>query len=162
LKLELSQYRELEAFSQFGSELDPETQKTLARGERLVNTLNQQERQPMAIEDQVVQIYAATNGYLDRIKADRVEDFLADLTDAVRASEPELLKEIAGGEWSDDVQSRLGKAVEQFAEDFGFDLDEEGQPLDESDAEPRRDEGSRDGDTDQQQAEEKEEEAVPA
>ena len=67
LKLELSQYRELEAFSQFGSELDPETQRTLARGERLVKTLNQAERQPMPAEDQVVQIYAATNGYLDRI-----------------------------------------------------------------------------------------------
>ena len=67
LKLDLSQYRELEAFSQFGSELDPETQRTLARGERLVKTLNQGERQPMPAEDQVVQIYAATNGYLDRI-----------------------------------------------------------------------------------------------
>ena len=67
LKLELSQYRELEAFSQFGSELDPETQRTLARGERLVKTLNQPERHPMPVEDQVVQVYAATNGYLDRI-----------------------------------------------------------------------------------------------
>src|SRR5438067_10763707 len=91
LKLELSQYRELEAFSQFGSELDPETQRTLARGERLVKTLNQGEREPMPIEDQVVQVYAATNGYLDRIKVDRVGDFLADLTDSVRGNEPELL-----------------------------------------------------------------------
>ncbi len=81
LKLELSQYRELESFSQFGSELDPETQKTLARGERLVDTLNQAERHPMPIEDQVVQVYAATNGYLDRIKVDRVQDFLSGLTD---------------------------------------------------------------------------------
>ena len=63
LKLELSQYRELEAFSQFGSDLDAETQRTLARGERLVKTLNQGERHPMPVEDQVVQIYAATNGY---------------------------------------------------------------------------------------------------
>src|SRR5881392_297470 len=60
LKLELSQYRDLEAFAQFGSELDPETQRTLARGERLVATLNQAERNPMASEDQVVQLYAAT------------------------------------------------------------------------------------------------------
>ncbi len=58
LKLELSQYRELEAFAQFGSELDPETQRTLARGERLVQALNQGERQPMPAEDQVVQIYS--------------------------------------------------------------------------------------------------------
>src|SRR5450631_3710268 len=65
LKLELSQYRDLEAFSQFGSELDPDTQRTLSRGERLVATLNQNERHPLAIEDQVVQIFAATSG-LDR------------------------------------------------------------------------------------------------
>jgi F-type H+-transporting ATPase subunit alpha len=162
LKLELSQYRELEAFSQFGSELDPETQKTLNRGERLVKTLNQQERKPMPIEDQVVQVYAATNGYLDRIKVDRVEDFLADLTDSVRGNEPDLLKEIAAGEWSDDVQNKLGTAVERFAEDFGFDLDEEGQPLEESEEEPRREERAREGEEQQEPAEDKEEEAVPA
>src|ERR1700759_207663 len=124
LKLELSQYRELEAFSQFGSELDPETQRTLARGERLVKTLNQHERSPMAIEDQVVQIYAATNGYIDRIKVDKVDRFLADLTDSLRGSEPELLDKIGDGDWSDEIQSQLEKAVESFAEDFGYDLDE--------------------------------------
>src|ERR1700744_992358 len=63
LKLELSQYRDLEAFSQFGSDLDAETQRTLARGERLVQTLNQNERAPLAVEDQTIQIYAATNGF---------------------------------------------------------------------------------------------------
>src|SRR5438270_2164959 len=91
LKLDLSQFRELEAFAQFGSELDPETQRTLARGERLVKTLNQAERQPIAVEDQVVQIYAATNGYLDRITVNKVERFLADMSDSVRGNEPELL-----------------------------------------------------------------------
>src|SRR5947209_1101425 len=111
LKLDLSQYRELEAFSQFGSELDPETQRTLARGERLVKTLNQAERRPMPVEDQVVQIYAATSGYLDRITVDRVERFLSDLTDTVRANEPELLAKIAGGDWSDETQQVLDAAV---------------------------------------------------
>src|SRR5260221_14191769 len=77
LKLELSQYRELEAFSQFGSELDPETQRTLARGERLVTTLNQSERHPMPADDQVVQIYAATNAYLARTLVDRAVQFQA-------------------------------------------------------------------------------------
>jgi len=72
LKLDLSQYRELEAFAQFGSELDPDTQKTLARGERLVKMLNQGERAPLAIADQVVQVYAGTEGHLDRITVDRV------------------------------------------------------------------------------------------
>src|SRR5207247_3271184 len=60
LRLDLSQYRELEAFAQFGSDLDPDTQRTLARGERLVATLNQKERSPLATEDQVIQIFAAT------------------------------------------------------------------------------------------------------
>jgi F-type H+/Na+-transporting ATPase subunit alpha len=131
LKLELSQYRELEAFAQFGSDLDQETQRTLARGERLVKTLNQPERHPIPVEDQVIQIYAATNGYLDRIVVDKVERFLADLTDSVRGNEPELLKKIAEGDWSDETQNSVERAVRQFAEDFGFDLDEEGHPLDE-------------------------------
>jgi F-type H+-transporting ATPase subunit alpha len=136
LKLELSQYRELEAFAQFGSELDPETQRTLARGERLVKTLNQAERNPMASEDQVVQLYAATNGYLDRIAVEKVDKFLAGLTGSVHGNEPELLKKIADGDWSDETQSAVEKAVEQYAQDFGFDLDEEGHPLEESDDEP--------------------------
>jgi F-type H+-transporting ATPase subunit alpha len=122
LKLELSQYRELEAFAQFGSELDQETQRTLARGERLVKTLNQAERQPIPVEDQVVQIYAATNGYLDRISVD-----------SVRGNEPELRQKIADGDWSDDTQAAVEKAVAQFADDFGYDLDEEGHPIDTGD-----------------------------
>src|SRR6187455_2486449 len=72
LKLELSQYRELEAFAQFGSDLDADTQRTLARGERLVRMLNQNERSPLPVAVQVVQVYAGTNGFLDRIGADRV------------------------------------------------------------------------------------------
>src|SRR6478672_4105902 len=131
LKLELSQYRDLEAFAQFGSDLDQETQATLSRGERLVKTLNQSERHPIAVEDQVIQIYAATNGYLDRIVVDKVERFLADLTDSVRGNESELLQKIAEGDWSDETQGQVQKAVERFADDFGFDLDEEGHPLDE-------------------------------
>jgi F-type H+-transporting ATPase subunit alpha len=131
LKLELSQYRELEAFAQFGSELDPDTQRQLARGERLVRTLNQGERQPMPAEDQVVQIYAATNGYLDRILVEKVERFLAGLTEAIRGREGELLRKIADGDWSDQTVEAVDAAVKQYAEDFGYDLDEEGHPLEE-------------------------------
>jgi F-type H+/Na+-transporting ATPase subunit alpha len=129
LKLSLSQYRDLEAFSQFGSDLDADTRATLARGERLVATLNQHERNPMPVEDQVVQIYAATNGFVDRITLDRVPKFLAELTDSVRGNEPELLKTIAEGDWSDDTQAKVKAAVGRFAEDFGYDLDEEGHPI---------------------------------
>ncbi len=131
LKLELSQYRELEAFAQFGSELDPETQRTLARGERLVKTLNQSERAPMPVEEQVIQIYAATNGHLDRIAVDKVGRFLEELIEIVRGSDPELLQVIAGGDWSDETQARVAAVVDQFGQDFGFDLDEEGHPLEE-------------------------------
>jgi F-type H+-transporting ATPase subunit alpha len=133
LKLELSQYRDLEAFAQFGSDLDAETRRTLARGERLVEALNQSERNPMPVEDQVVQIYAATNGYVDRIDADKVSRFLDDLVESVRGNEPELIKTIAGGDWSDGTQSSLEDAVKTFADDFGYDLDEEGHPLEDDD-----------------------------
>ncbi|HZU61867.1 MAG TPA: F0F1 ATP synthase subunit alpha [Solirubrobacteraceae bacterium] len=170
LKLDLSQYRELEAFAQFGSELDPETQRTLARGERLVKTLNQGERQPMPVEDQVVQIYAATSGYLDRILVDKVEHFLGGLTDHLRGNEPELLKKIAGGDWSDEVQNAVEGAVREYAEDFGYDLDEEGHPLEEGEESSgrRSERGGSDGGEDSQtdgeesQAEETEEAGAPA
>nr|MBA2462725.1 hypothetical protein [Actinomycetota bacterium] len=133
LKIELSQYRDLEAFAQFGSDLDADTQKTLARGERLVKALNQGERQPMAVADQVATLYAATNGHLDRVDADRVAEFLTEMTDRLHSSASETLDSISEGEWSDDVQSKLNDAIEEFAKDFGYDLDEEGQPTDEGD-----------------------------
>src|ERR1700729_3065468 len=143
LKLELSQYRELEAFSQFGSELAPETQRTLARGERLVRTLNQPERRPMPVEDQVIQVYAATNGYLDRIVVEKVDRFLAELTESVQGNNADLLEKIAGGDWSDETQEAVEKAVSRFAEDFGFDLDEGGHPMEDDAPEPSRNGGSR-------------------
>jgi F-type H+-transporting ATPase subunit alpha len=162
LKLDLSQYRELEAFSQFGSELDAATQKTLARGERLVKALNQPERQPMPVEDQVVQLYAATNGYLDRITVDKVERFLTELTEWVRGNEPDLLGKIAGGDWSEDTVAQVDKAVNQFAEDFGFDLDEEGHPIDPERDAPRPSGRSSDDSAESERDEDKEEAAVPA
>jgi F-type H+-transporting ATPase subunit alpha len=131
IKLELSQYRDLEAFAQFGSDLDMETQRTLARGERLVATLNQGERQPMPVGDQVVQVFAATEGFLDRLVMERVPDFLLELTERIHAQHRELVERIAAGEWSDEVQQQVHGAISAFAQDFGYDLDEEGSPLDE-------------------------------
>jgi F-type H+-transporting ATPase subunit alpha len=129
IKIELSQFRELEAFAQFGSDLDADTQRTLARGERLVKTLNQGERQPLAVEDQVIQIYAATNGYLDRVTVDKVEKFLDGLTRRAHSEAGDVRKKIAGGDWSEGTQQAVEAFVKRFADDFGFDLDEEGQPL---------------------------------
>jgi F-type H+/Na+-transporting ATPase subunit alpha len=173
LKLELSQYRDLEAFSQFGSELDADTQRTLSRGERLVKTLNQSERHPMPVEQQVTQLYAATNGHLDRITVDKVEKFLTGLIESVSGNDPELMKTVAGGDWSDETKSQMEKAVSQYAEDFGYDLDEEGHPLDDNDSPPpsrssrsrddsgddSRDEKRSDGETSENT---KEDEPVPA
>jgi F-type H+/Na+-transporting ATPase subunit alpha len=135
LKLDLSQYRELEAFAQFGSDLDIETQRTLARGDRLVATLNQNERQPLAVEEQVVQIFAGMNGYLDRIKVERVTEFLTGLVERAHSEAAALLETIADGDWSDDTQQRVDELVSEFADDFGYDLDEEGQPMEEGESE---------------------------
>ncbi|MFI5003748.1 MAG: F0F1 ATP synthase subunit alpha [Solirubrobacterales bacterium] len=131
IKLELSQYRDLEAFAQFGSDLDADTQRTLARGERLVKTLNQGEREPLAVQDQVAQIYAATNGHLDRLLVARVPEFLTELTERLHSEHEEIRAKIAGGDWSQETQDALEALVGSFARDFGYDLDEEGQPLEE-------------------------------
>src|SRR4051794_16411800 len=94
LRLELSQYRELEAFAQFGSDLDPETQRSLNRGERLVETLNQDELKPWAVADQVAAIYSGTGGYLDRIKTDRVREFHQTLLQRLHSEQSDLMNKI--------------------------------------------------------------------
>jgi F-type H+/Na+-transporting ATPase subunit alpha len=172
LKLELSQYRDLEAFAQFGSDLDMETQRTLARGERLVSTLNQNERAPRPVEDQVVEVFAATNGFLDRINVERVPEFLDGLTSRMHSEHDDLLGKIREGDWGDETQEAVRQAVGDFADDFGYDLDEEGQPLDESEVgeTTRAQEGIRsssdangDGDEgDEEAAGQEEEAAAPA
>jgi F-type H+-transporting ATPase subunit alpha len=141
LRLELSQYRELEAFAQFGSDLDPATQRTLARGERLVATLNQGERQPMGVAEQVAVIYAATNGYIDRINTARVPEFQDGLVQRLHAEQAELMQRIAGGDWDDATQGALDAAIREYADDFGYDLDEEGQPLEGADSDRVRGRG---------------------
>ena len=135
LRLDLSQYRELEAFAQFGSELDPETQKQLARGERMVAALNQNERQPMSVAEQVSSIYAGNEGYLDRIKTDRVSEFLLSLIERLRAEHAELLKRIdETGLLEDADEQELSKALKDMVDDFGPDFDEEGNELEEGES----------------------------
>jgi F-type H+-transporting ATPase subunit alpha len=167
LKLELSQYRDLEAFAQFGSDLDADTQATLARGERLVKTLNQNEGSPMAVEEQVVVIYAATNGFLDRIVVDRVPEFHDALISRLRSENEDVLAKIADGSWDDDVIDAVREAVEDFAKDFGHDLDEDGVAIeaDEDVAEaaaPPADDDEATADDDEETADEPEREAARA
>ncbi len=139
MKGELSQFRDLEAFASFGSDLDEDTQRTLARGNRLVATLNQGEHQPIPAAEQVVIIYAATNGYIDRVAVDRVPDFNQQLVDRLRAEAADTLEKISGGDWSDETQAKVKEIVSEFADDFGYDLDEEGKPVDEDvDVDDRR------------------------
>ncbi len=129
LRLDLSQYRDLEAFAQFGSELDPETRKSLARGERLVEMLNQKELNPLSVAEQVASIYAGTGGYLDRIKTERVHQFLEDLLGRLKAEHDDLMGRIDAGALSDEDDEALGKAIAEMIDDFGPDFDSEGNPL---------------------------------
>jgi F-type H+/Na+-transporting ATPase subunit alpha len=168
LKLELSQYRDLEAFAQFGSDLDADTQRTLARGARLVKTLNQGERQPLAVADQVLHVFAATNGFTDRILVDKVPDFLEGLTQRFHSEGADLREKISGGDWNDEIVEQLKKLLQEFADDYGYDLDEEGQPLEEGAerdserAKAREQAEASEESSEQEETEERETEAAPA
>src|SRR5512132_258053 len=107
LRLELSQYRELEAFAQFGSELDPATQRTLARGERMVATLNQPQYQPWPMEEQVVALFAGNEGYVDKVPVSQVPRFQDELREHLRA-EDSIFKAIREtGDFDDETEQRL-------------------------------------------------------
>jgi F-type H+-transporting ATPase subunit alpha len=118
LRLELAQYRELEAFAQFGSELDQQTQRTLARGERMVATLNQPQYQPWPLEEQVVAIFVGIHGYLDDIPPTQVPRFQEELREVLR-TEGSLYEEIREQkELSDDLEERLQRELEKFKDTF--------------------------------------------
>jgi F-type H+-transporting ATPase subunit alpha len=118
LRLELAQYRELEAFAQFGSELDPQTQRTLARGERMVATLNQPQYSPWPLEEQVVAIYAGINGYLDDIPPSQVPRFQDELREFLR-TEGSIYEAIRKEkDLSDELQEQIGKQLDEFKESF--------------------------------------------
>src|ERR1700755_2089230 len=138
LRLDLSQYRDLESFAQFGSELDPETQKSLNRGERLVAVLKQKEGEPLSVGDQVAAIYSGTGGYLDRIKTERVGEFIADLRVRLHSEHQDLLDRIEStGKLEDADEEALGNAIGAFVDDFGPDFDEHGDPVEAGELEPK-------------------------
>jgi F-type H+-transporting ATPase subunit alpha len=118
LRLDLAQYRELEAFAQFGSELDQATQQALARGERMVATLNQPQYQPWPLEEQVVAIFAGVNGYLDGVPVSEVPRFHEELRQHLQ-SEGSVLAEIRDKkELSDELTERLNAELKKFADGF--------------------------------------------
>jgi F-type H+-transporting ATPase subunit alpha len=114
LRLDLAQYRELEAFSQFGSELDAATQGALGRGERMVATLNQPQYQPWAVEEQVVAIYSGINGWLDEIPVGQVPRFHDELREHLRAEGTVLQTIRESGDLSDETEQALVKELEHF------------------------------------------------
>jgi len=115
LKLDLAQYREMAAFAQFGSDLDPASQRLLHRGERLTEMLKQNQYEPLAIENEVLIIFAANEGYFDKLEVSQVKPFERDLFAFLSAKHPELLGEIKEKrEISDDLRKRLLAALDQF------------------------------------------------
>jgi F-type H+-transporting ATPase subunit alpha len=119
LRLELAQYRELEAFAQFGSELDATTQKQLARGERIVEILKQPQYAPMAVEEQVMIIYAVTNGFLDDIAVDRVRAFELGFHEFMRTQRPQVGGQIVEtGKLGDELVEELKAALEEYRQIF--------------------------------------------
>jgi F-type H+-transporting ATPase subunit alpha len=119
LRLDLAQYRELAAFAQFGSELDKATQAQLARGQRLVQLLKQDQFTPLPVEKQVLVIFAGTNGYLDNIEVPEVERFERDLLAFAETHAGALLNKIATKKAIDDeIREGLKKLLSEFKERF--------------------------------------------
>ncbi|HJN22915.1 MAG TPA: F0F1 ATP synthase subunit alpha [Rhodospirillales bacterium] len=119
IKLELAQYREMAAFAQFASDLDPSTQKLLARGERLTEILKQAQFSPVPVEEQVVVIFAGVKGYLDGVEVSDVLRFEAALLDTVRSSGTDILDAIrTEKELSEDTEAKLTKLLDDFVKKF--------------------------------------------
>ena len=119
LRLDLAQYRELEAFAKFGSDLDKATLTQLTRGERMVEILKQNQYVPMAVEKQVAIIFATSNGYLDDIDVEKVSEFESGLFDYLDANASEQLKAIRDeGDISDENSDALDKAISNYKNSF--------------------------------------------
>src|SRR6202165_178317 len=117
LRLDLAQYRELQAFAQFGSDLDKATQSQLARGQRLTEILKQPQYQPMGVENQVLVIWAATKGYVDDIAIENVRKFEGELLQFVQNSHPSLLESIREKKaLTDEITADLKQVLQDFKE----------------------------------------------
>ena len=117
LRLDLAQYRELEAFAQFGSELDQATQRQLARGARTVEVLKQPQYQPIPVEQQIMIIFAVTNGYLDGLPVAAIKEFEQGFRDFMAAEHKELGDEIRARKvLNEDLTARLRAAIAEYQE----------------------------------------------
>ncbi len=121
LRLDLAQYREMAAFAQFGSELDKATQAQLARGQRMVELLKQGQYQPMPVENQVISIFAGTNGYLDDVPVNRIRQFEEELLAYVTREHPKIQRDIvAKGKLDDELTTDLRNMLTKFKSKLGY------------------------------------------
>ena len=119
IKLDLAQYREMAAFAQFASDLDPATQKLLARGERLTELLKQDQYSPMPTEEQVVSIYAGTEGYLDQISVKDVQKFEKSLIQSIKDKKPEIFSKIRTEKsLNEEIEKELKNFLDEFVKVF--------------------------------------------
>ena len=119
LRLDLAQYRELAAFAQFGSDLDKTTLAQLNRGQRMVELLKQDQYVPMPVEQQILVIFAGTNGYVDDVPVNLVKKFEAEMLRFITSKHTDLLKDIgAKRQLDEDLRSRSKAAIEEFKKSF--------------------------------------------
>jgi len=115
IKLDLAQYREMAAFAQFSSDLDPATQKLLARGARLTELLKQPQFSPLSVTEQVVSVFAGTRGYLDNLAVEQVGKFEAALISGLKASAPQIIEAI---DKDQQIKPETEKALIAFIENL--------------------------------------------
>ena len=119
LKLDYSQYRELQSFAQFGSDLDKDTKDRLAKGERIVEVLKQDQNSPLEVEEQVVIIYAVINNFLKDIAVDKIQQYQADLLDHIKSTCPDILTSIKTEKvMKPEIEEQLKKVLADFAKGY--------------------------------------------
>jgi F-type H+-transporting ATPase subunit alpha len=118
LRLDLAQFRELEAFATFGADLDRSSQAQLARGYRVVEVLKQPQYQPVPVEDQVIALFAVTNGYMDDVEVDKVRRFERELIEFLHARYGDVARHIREQGTLDDIEDRLRRALDEFRSTF--------------------------------------------
>lgn len=119
LRLDLASFRELEAFAQLGTDLDPATQARLDRGYRMVELLKQPQYQPMSVTEQVISIYAASNGYMDDVEIKNVSDFENKMLEFMRDRKADVLKQLVdAGEVTDEIGTAINAAIEEFKKGY--------------------------------------------
>jgi len=119
LRIQLAQFRELAAFAQFGSDLDKDTQQAITRGQRMIEILKQPEFEPVAVEEQIIAIYAATSGAIDDVPVNRVSEFEKGYIAFARANHADVLSGIRDGKkWTDEIKNSCDEMAKTFKAEF--------------------------------------------